>query len=161
MLEKINQGLERMESAVIGVILLAMTLLAFTQVLSRYIIHVSFPWLEEAVRFLMFWLCYMGVALLARKSANINIDVLPDFLKKKFHLNIEPLIQLGVLAFTLIFLWYAAVFLSTTHFYAQKSQVMSLPMEWVYSVFVIGNGLAVFHLISNLIAGFKEWRGGQ
>lgn len=158
MLEKVNTFFEKLESNCIGWILIAMSLLAFTQVVSRYVTHTSLPWLEESVRFLMFWLCYMGVPLLICRASNITIDILPDQLKKRFHINIFPAIDFVVFLFTLVFLRFTWQFLMTASRYAQKSEVMNLPMVLVYSIFLIGNVLAVFHMIFHLISTFHKRR---
>ena len=158
MLKRINDRLASVESVMIGFLILAMTALAFLQVLSRYVIKVSYPWLEEAVRFMMFWLTYMGVPLLIYKSGNINIDFFPEVVQKKLRLDITPALELIVLVFTVIFLKEIATFIQTTAFYEQKSQVMALPMTFVYSVFAIGNGLAIFHAISKFVFKFMDWR---
>lgn len=158
MLKRINDHLAKAEFCAIGVILLAMTALAFLQVLSRYILKTSYPWLEEAVRFLMFWLTYIGVPLLIYKSGNIHIDFIPELLRDKLKIDITPIIDLAVLIFMLYFLKQATIFIQATAFYAQKSQVMSLPMQYIYSVFVIGNTLAVFHAVSTYILKIMEWR---
>ena len=158
MLKRINNRLASVESVMIGFLILAMTALAFLQVLSRYVIKVSYPWLEEAVRFMMFWLTYMGVPLLIYKSGNINIDFFPEVVQKKLRLDITPALELIVLVFTVIFLKEIATFIQTTAFYEQKSQVMALPMTFVYSVFAIGNGLAIFHAISKFVFKFMDWR---
>ena len=158
MLKRINDRLASVESVMIGFLILAMTALAFLQVLSRYVIKVSYPWLEEAVRFMMFWLTYMGVPLLIYKSGNINIDFFPEVVQKKLRLDITPALELIVLVFTVIFLKEIATFIQTTAFYEQKSQVMALPMTFFYSVFAIGNGLAIFHAISKFVFKFMDWR---
>lgn len=158
MLRKINDALAKAENVSIAILLLAMTALAFLQVLSRYILKTSYPWLEEVVRFMMFWLTYMGVPLLVYKSENINIDFIPEIIKRKLHFDIYPILELMILAFILLFLKETAVFLKTTEFYHQKSQVMAAPMTFIYSVFAIGNGLAVFHAISNFVFRLTERR---
>ena len=158
MLRKINDNLAKGESIAIGILMLAMTALAFLQVLSRYVLKTSYPWLEEVVKFMMFWMTYLGVPLLIYKGGNINIDFIPGLIKKVFHIDITPLINLIVLIFILVFLKETGVFLKTTAFYQQKSQVMAIPMTFVYSVFAIGNILAVFHSISNFIFRVQDWR---
>ena len=158
MLKAINEKLAQVEFLLIGIDLLAMTALAFLQVLSRYVFKTSYPWLEEGVRFLMFWLTYLGVPLLIYKSNNVVIDFVPDLVREKAGFDITPVLDLAVLCFTVYFLVQTATFLQSTVFYAQKSQVMSLPMVAVYSVFAIGNGLAIFHACSNFVFRFQKWR---
>ena len=158
MLKALNEKLAQLESILIGVDLLAMTALAFLQVLSRYVFKTSYPWLEEMVRFLMFWLTYLGVPLLIYKSNNVTIDFVPELIHGKCRIDITPVLNLAVLIFTVYFLVQTAAFLQSTVFYDQRSQVMAMPMVIVYSVFAIGNGLAVFHSISNFIFQFQEWR---
>lgn len=158
MLRKINDKLAAAESVFIGIVILAMTALAFLQVLSRYVMKTSYPWLEEVVKFMMFWMTYIGLPLLIYKSGNINIDFFPELCKKKLHFDITPILDFVILVFTLFFLKEIFEFLKTTEFYHQKSQVMSLSMTFIYSVFAIGNILAVFHSVSNFVFRIADWR---
>lgn len=158
MLRKVNDILAGAEQFLIGLDILVMTAMAFLQVLSRYVFKTSYPWLEEAVRLLMFWLTYLGVPLLIYKSNNVAIDFIPEAVEKKFKFSFAPILNLIVLMFVLYFLSQTFTFLKTTMFYNQKSQVMSIPMVLVYSVFAIGNILAVFHSVSNFIFNFMDRR---
>lgn len=126
MLKTINEKLAKMESILIGLDLIIMTALAFLQVLSRYVFKNSYPWLEEVVRFLMFWLTYLGVPLLIYKSNNVSIDFVPEILREKCKIDIVPILNLAVLIFTVYFLIQTTIFLQSTIFYAQKSQVMEV-----------------------------------
>ena len=56
MLEKICSKLEKGEHFIIAVLLLIMTVMAFTQVITRYVFSFTIIWLEEATRYCMIWM---------------------------------------------------------------------------------------------------------
>ena len=48
--------------AILCILLLTATIVAFTQVVFRYIIHYSLSWSEESARFIFMWITMLGAA---------------------------------------------------------------------------------------------------
>ncbi|MBI4286514.1 MAG: TRAP transporter small permease subunit [Chloroflexi bacterium] len=57
-------------------VLLAIFLLVFAAVLTRYVFHIPVGWLEETTRFNFVVNIFLGTALVTRQRLDINIDVL-------------------------------------------------------------------------------------
>lgn len=68
--------LERLEEVVIGFLLASMTLVAFAQVVARYVFNYSFVWALEFITVLFAWLIFLGMSYGVRVGAHIGVDAL-------------------------------------------------------------------------------------
>ncbi len=86
LLQKLNNLLAKIETALLVLILSIMILLAFAQVVLRNFFATSFFGGDTLLRNLVLWVGFLGAALATREGKHINIDVLsrilPPTLKK-------------------------------------------------------------------------------
>jgi len=68
--------IERFEESLIALLLAAMTLLTFVQVVARYVFNYSFVWALELTGVLFAWLIFLGMSYGVRVGAHIGIDAL-------------------------------------------------------------------------------------
>jgi C4-dicarboxylate transporter DctQ subunit len=66
--------LERFEEGLIAVLMAAMTLLTFVQVVARYVFNYSFTWALELTGVMAAWLIFIGMSYGVRVGAHIGID---------------------------------------------------------------------------------------
>lgn len=71
MLRKIT---DRLEEGLIALLMGAMTLLTFSQVIMRYIFETGFTWALELTEFMFGWLIFLGMAYGVKVGAHIGID---------------------------------------------------------------------------------------
>jgi len=81
-LRKLDALLLRAEEAVIGILLIVASFILFANVVARYGFNDSFPWAEEATRYAIVWMVFIGSSLAASKGAHISVDVLMRLLGK-------------------------------------------------------------------------------
>lgn len=67
---------ERLEEALLAMLLAAMTLVTFMQVVARYVFNYSFVWAMELTAVLFASLIFIGMGYGVRVGAHIGIDVL-------------------------------------------------------------------------------------
>jgi C4-dicarboxylate transporter DctQ subunit len=67
---------ERLEEGMIALLLAAMTILTFTQVVLRYGFNSGFVWALETTTYLFGWLILFGLSYCVRVHAHIGIDLL-------------------------------------------------------------------------------------
>lgn len=67
---------ERLEEGLIALLLAAMTILTFTQVVLRYGFNSGFVWALETTTYLFGWLILFGLSYCVRVHAHIGIDLL-------------------------------------------------------------------------------------
>jgi C4-dicarboxylate transporter DctQ subunit len=66
--------LERLEEGLVAFLMAAMTLVAFLQVVARYVFNYSFVWALELNGVLFAWLIFVGMSYGVRVGAHIGID---------------------------------------------------------------------------------------
>src|SRR5690606_35740627 len=67
--------LHRAEEMLLGLILAAMTLLTFVQVILRYVFNSGLLWGLEATLYLFGWLVLLGISYGVRTHAHIGVDI--------------------------------------------------------------------------------------
>ncbi|MDX1655743.1 MAG: TRAP transporter small permease [Candidatus Competibacteraceae bacterium] len=68
--------INRFEEAFVALLLAAMTLVTFTQVVLRYVFNTGFVWALELTIFLFAWLVLFGMSYAVRVGAHIGVDLL-------------------------------------------------------------------------------------
>ncbi len=72
----LNKLLERFEEGAIALLLGAMTILTFVQVVLRYGFNSGISWAYEATTYLFGWLIFLGISYGVKKGSHIGVDVL-------------------------------------------------------------------------------------
>jgi C4-dicarboxylate transporter, DctQ subunit len=72
----LRRAWEHVEEGLIALLLAAMTILTFTQVVLRYGFNSGFVWALEATTYLFGWLILFGTSYCVRVHAHIGIDLL-------------------------------------------------------------------------------------
>lgn len=68
--------LEKIEEHFLGLMLAAMTIVTFGQVVARYVFNYSFTWAMELTSVCFAWLIFIGASYGVRVGAHIGIDIL-------------------------------------------------------------------------------------
>jgi C4-dicarboxylate transporter DctQ subunit len=129
-----------------GAGLLAVTVVVFMNVLTRYFLSFSFSWAEEITRYIMVAVAFIGAAICSRRGIHLAIDFFFNILPKRICKVLAIAISLVGAAFTfrltLLSLKYWQHALET----GQKSAAMNVPMIIVYGPICVGCGLMCLHL---------------
>lgn len=75
-IHKLDEYLARVETLLVILILSAMILLAFSQIILRNFFATSLSWGDILLRHLVLWIGFLGASLATREGRHINIDVL-------------------------------------------------------------------------------------
>ena len=128
--------------AVIG-LLAAMALMVFANVALRALTAHSILWVEEASRYTMIWLTFLGAGPVLRYGGHIGIETLHERLP-----GIAP--QLRGLIVALLFgffgfmIWVGLRYALLT--WGQTTPVMEIPIGAVYLAIPVGFALLALHL---------------
>jgi C4-dicarboxylate transporter DctQ subunit len=137
----------RLEEGLLAVILAAMTLLTFLQVVLRYGFNSGLTWALEASTYLFGWMVLLGISYGVRVNAHIGVDVLVKQLGPRGY-------RIAVIAASLLSLLYAAIMLYGSVNYLVVIHTLGveaddLPIQrWVLvSVLPLGFGLLGLRLL--------------
>jgi C4-dicarboxylate transporter, DctQ subunit len=151
-LEKI---LNKLEETIIAVLLAAMTLVTFSQVVARYIFNSGAVWALELTTFLFAWLVLFGASYCVKIGAHIGIDMLA----RQFTEKTQQFLGLLSVFFCCIFsiILFIGSYLYVTKLYQMGIEAEDLPItEWKLKVILpIGFALIFFRLLQ---VGFHIWQ---
>ena len=144
MLHHFDRWLVRANRAAIIAMMAAMACMVFANVVLRYASGHSILWVEEASRYLMIWLTFVGSGLVLRYGGHIGIETLQERLPAHGPL-LRALIVVLLLVFFVAMVWLGTVYASRT--WSQTTPVMQLPVGSVYLAMPIGFALLIVHLL--------------
>jgi TRAP-type C4-dicarboxylate transport system permease small subunit len=129
--------------AVIG-LLAAMALMVFANVALRFLTDRSILWVEEASRYAMIWLTFIGAGLVLRYGGHIGIELLHERLPRLAPL-LRGAVALVLLGFFVFMVWIGARYAMLT--WQQTTPVLQVPIGAVYLAVPIGFALLIVHLL--------------
>lgn len=136
------------------VLLAAMALMVFANVALRFLTDRSILWVEEASRYTMIWLTFIGAGLVLRYGGHIGIETLHERMPRH-----APLLRAVVVVLLLVFFafmtWLGARYALLT--WQQTTPVMEIPIGAVYLAIPIGFALLIAHLLL-MTAGYVRRR---
>lgn len=143
----INGKLQQIEkfcgSACLGVLFVVM----ITNAGLRYCLKSGLNWSDELNQFLFVWLGFLSAAYTMGDDKHLNVTALTDLLPATLRYVIRQLMNVIMIVF---FLRYIPD-LFKLQARLPISNVMRVPMKYVYAVLPISFSLMAFHIICNII----------
>ncbi|MGO1480530.1 MAG: TRAP transporter small permease [Brachybacterium sp.] len=128
-------------------LMIAMVLILFVQVISRFVFSNSLSWSEELARYMFIWMIYLCLGSVTIRSEHIVIDVLILRLKPAARRIAETVTLVVAFALNLLILWVAADIAWTFMQLGQTSAALSLPMAMVYAALPVGMLIATLRTV--------------
>lgn len=97
--------LEYFEEGLVIVLMAAMTMVTFMQVVARYVFNYSFVWALELTGVMFAWLIFIGMSYGVRVGAHIGVDVLVKALGPKPARIVGSIAAAMCIAYALIVAW--------------------------------------------------------
>lgn len=141
---------EQLEEWVLIISFIALILLVFIQVLSRYVINFSFGWTEELSRYLLIWITWISASYAIRKQEHIRIDVVKKMLPASMQKGLEVIVVLLWSIFAAVLTVQGTKIVMTIKKTGQISASLEWPMWVMYLILPIGGLLMGIRLIQQL-----------
>lgn len=154
-IERINDGLCKIERCASLVLFVIIMLVMTAQVIMRYCFNDPITWSEEFCRYCYVWIVWIGCATCASHREHTRIPVLYDKLPPKAQKALTVVGDLIIIAVLLYILPYSARFAAKQHMF--KSGVMRVPMSvvfWPVAVTCVLTSLQIF--LSTLLFLFRK-----
>jgi C4-dicarboxylate transporter DctQ subunit len=135
----------------------AMMILNFANVVSRYLIGMTFAFTEELTTNLFVWSCFIGAAAAAKRGAHLGFDLIVMNLPRKAQRIVGALVTLVTLSmFALLFIM-SIDMIETQIMLKQETPALGMP-EWIVSLAIpVG---ALFCFVRFAQAGWATWQKG-
>lgn len=148
--------LTKVEDYFVGTMIIAATILLFTNIILRYFFNANTTWAEEFVRYSMIWITFIGMAICFRKGIHFSVDILLKSLPYKGSRILQIIINTISIIFILLIIYYG---MKITVFNFNSGQItpsLEIGIFWVYLAIPVGAGLSLIHIISNTILIVKN-----
>jgi len=130
--DKINRAL----AILVTTMMMAMLVIIFSAVATRFILNFSPSWAEEAARYLMIWVCFLGAPLAVGVGGHVGVQMFMS----RLPLGPRKAIRLLTCAAIEIFLAVVVVkaFVLVQMISTQESAALRIPIYYVYLAVPIG-----------------------
>jgi TRAP-type C4-dicarboxylate transport system permease small subunit len=151
MLGKFDRLFVRANQFIIGLMMLAMFVLVFINVLGRYGIGKTWAAAEEISTFLMIWVAYLGAGLALREGRHAAIDMFQDKLPRRLRRPLRGLLGIVILCFFGMLTWLGARM--SIFGWSQETIATQMPTGIPYLAIPLGSLMFCIHLVLT----FKDW----
>ncbi len=143
--------LNRMEEGFIALLLAAMTLVTFSQVVARYVFNTGAVWALELTTYLFAWLVLFGMSYGVKVGAHIGIDAFTKLLSPGMRRVVGVLATLLCMAYCVILFVGAWNYVSLIYSLGIESEDLPIP-QWIpYIILPVGLALLFFRFAQVLI----------
>lgn len=150
---------DRLEEWILALLLAAMTLLTFTQVVLRYVFNTGFSWALELTTVIFAFMIFLGISYGARVGAHIGVDALVRLMPTTMR-------RFTSIAAVLLCIVYAGMVIYGSYIYVDKMRMvgieledMPIPLWMARAILPIGYTLLMLRFIQilwNLVSGKTE-----
>lgn len=143
-LRTLDTVLNKIEGALLILMLSVMVVIAFGQVVLREVFRTGLDWGDILLRHLVLWLGFLGAAIATSEERHINIDALRRFLPVRIRSSVDVLTDL--FAACICFLLMKAAFgFMQMEMSAQRMIFENIPSWYAESIIPVGYGLLIIH----------------
>lgn len=157
MLSGLMKWISKIEESAIVFLFAFNLIILFITVVYRYLLNNSPTWPEEASRYIMIWIIYLGVSQSIEKKTEIRIDALQRFINKNwFNVFTEFFAVLVCLIISAMLCYYSYNFAKILHQSSSVAASFSMPMYLIYAIIPATTFLMFVKYLSRLVSLFKN-----
>lgn len=143
------KSIQSVVEAAAALILGAVAVVVFLQVITRYALQTAIPWSEETARYLLVWLTFLGAAAAGARGQQLVVDTLTELVPRRFQPAVKlfsataGLVAIGVLVYASLPLFGAPA--RTT------SPATGIEARWIYYALPTGCAFLILFLLRDII----------
>lgn len=144
-MEKVRNKIVVALEFIMGILLLAMILANFIQMVTRYFINMTVVWVEDFSILGLYWCFALGMPLAWLLNAHMEMNILEKILSEKVKLVISYLVQLSGVVFGVLFVRAGVRAISLNKGYVMS--IIGFDEMWRYVPLVVCGVLLIFSAI--------------
>jgi len=133
LLPRVLNIIHRFEDSLLALLLLAMILLACTQIVLRNVFEISIVWADPLLRIMVLWSALIGALAASRENKHITIDLLTRLMKEKARRATRIFTSLFTAIVTGLIAYHASRFVIME--YETKNLVLGIP-AWIFEAII-------------------------
>ena len=136
---KLIDKIEKLLEVLVIFLLFAAFAVVFLQVIARYLLGGSQPWMEESGRYFIIWMSFLGSVIALRHRNHMHLDVFEMKFSEKNRYYLNLFLDVLLIAFLCV-LFYSSV-IYTINNQSSISTALRISMSWIYLSSCVGTGL--------------------
>lgn len=147
----IRKKIDNILGKLLILILILIVLNILWQIITRFLLHNPSTFTDEIARYLMIWLCVLGIAFISGRKMHIDIDLLPKKLNGQMQKKIKKIINI----FIIIICFYVFIIAGSKLVYSNfvlnhKSSTLQIPLPLIYLIIPISGIIIIYYKVSDL-----------
>ena len=155
-MKKLLYIFDNLEEHLAGIALLVMALLAFTEVVFRYVFAQSHAWVEELLRYMMVWITFFGASVAIKYGAHMSVNIIEYIPARWLKRWIDVLVALLGLIFCVVTLYFSWLLVLRIKGFGQRTPAMQIPMYVPYAIIPFGFASMTIRFTIKLIQAVKR-----
>jgi TRAP-type C4-dicarboxylate transport system permease small subunit len=151
--------LDRLEEGACAFLLAVMTVVAFVNVVTRYLVRYSLAFTEELVVSLFVWLTLFGTSIAFREGSHLGFAFLTDrsprFVRR---LSVWGGAGLGIVLFGLL-VYFGVGQIRMERMLGTTSEALAIPQWWYTAGIPVVGLLIIFRIVEGAIVADRKVRG--
>lgn len=147
---------DKLEYWIMVLLSIVTVVVVFAQVVCR-VTGQALPWSEELARYCFIWMICIGTSYAVKLNKLTSVDMLVNLTRPKIRWIIAICVNLVILAFSTVVVYYGAKSSAIMLHYGHTSPALSIPKGYIYLSAPVGFGLAGIRAIQNIV---RLARGG-
>ena len=135
--------------AVAMALMAASALIAFYQVITRFVLQQPATWSEVLIRTLIVWMVYLGLATGFRVGALVSVDALARFARGPWKRAVETIAGLCALVLLFVGAWWGWQVAWRLRF--QNLAGLDVSIIWLYAAVPVGCLFAMLAVVARLL----------
>ena len=144
-MHQISNLINRLTEIILVIVLTAMAVAVFLQVIFRYVLNFPLFWTEEFARYCLVWSSLLGSAVAVKRGQHIAVTILLERFPPTLRRMINVMALISVAVILTIILWGGIQLVAITR--AQISPALRVSMSVPYLAVPVGAALMLLHTI--------------
>ncbi len=150
-----RNGITRILNGAAGISFIAMVILTFWQVLTRYILKDPSTWSEELVGYLFAWMSLLGASIVTCERGHMNIPILVERFNGTVQKILDCFGEVVAFLFSVVILVFGGIQITTLAM-GQMTSSLGIPIGFFYIVLPLCGILNAIYTILNMIDILKD-----
>lgn len=150
---------DRVEEGALVLVFVVMTLVAFVNVVTRYVVHYALAFTEEVVVSLFVWLTLLGTAIAFREGSHLAftwvVDRAPRPLRR---VSLWLSTAVGVTLFALL-LWFGLREIQNERLLGTTSEALAVPQWWYTAGIPLVSALIITRIVQSAVRASRRGDG--
>lgn len=151
----IKKFVQNIEEYACAVLLSAMSVIVFWQVICRFLLHLPLRWSEELSIFILAWVTFLGASIGVKRGAHVGVEAFVILLPKKIQHVIKIVAYILSASFFILLIVLGVSIVKSQMMTGQVSPAMRVPMYYAYLSVPVGSIFISIRFIQVLIRQIK------